>query len=238
MPAGRPKNADAYKLVSFARFRPDMDPDEAARYWREEHGPLGAKIPGLLRYEQNLFVGRVPLKDGLGDEPPFDGYAALWFAGEEAFLAATETALWEELDADGAAFLDTSATMSARVEERVIVDGSHTPYKVVAVANFRADLKKRAASRYWTEVHGPLGVKGAPGFTRYVQNHVVGESRVASGAPRPTFDGFAEHWLADRNAYLETVRSPDWDAVIEDGFEVFDMGDLWEAEALELVVTG
>jgi uncharacterized protein (TIGR02118 family) len=225
-----------YKLVSFARFRADLDRADAARHWREIHGPLGASVPGLLRYEQNHFVGSAPLHEGAAPPPPLDGYASLWFADRDAFQTATATDQWQALADDGGRLFDLEATMSAAVEERVIVAGEHTPYKVVAVANFRSDMERAAASDYWTKVHGPLGVRAAPGFTCYVQNHVLADDRGAPSSTGLTFDGFAEHWLVDRDSYVATVESPEWKEVHDDGFEVFQMDNLWESEVLEVVI--
>src|SRR3990172_9925592 len=89
---------------------------------------------------------------------------------------------------------------------------------------------------YWTNIHGPLGVEVAPEMTRYTQNHVLETVEAGGSGASPDFDGFAEHWFADRDAYLRTVRSPGWELAREDGYNVFDMSVLWETVVEEVVI--
>jgi uncharacterized protein (TIGR02118 family) len=65
--------------------REGMDQDEALRYWRETHGPLTAKAPGVRSYVQ-LQATAAP--DG---EPPFLGVATLEFDDEAAFQTAASS---------------------------------------------------------------------------------------------------------------------------------------------------
>ena len=63
-------------------------------------------------------------------------------------------------------------------------------------------------SRYWREVHAPIG-RRIPGLRRLVQSHPV--SHPPDMAP-PAFDGMAELWFDDVAA-LETARhSHEWRA--------------------------
>ena len=41
------------KIVAAIPLRKDMDRAEALRYWREVHGPIVARVPGLRKYVQN-----------------------------------------------------------------------------------------------------------------------------------------------------------------------------------------
>jgi uncharacterized protein (TIGR02118 family) len=67
------------KLIVFLTKRPDLTRDEFLRYWREVHGPLGAKMPGVRKYIQNHSVA---------DSAPFDGVAEMWFDDTAAMHAA------------------------------------------------------------------------------------------------------------------------------------------------------
>lgn len=70
-------------IVTFVVYEKDgMDRAEALRYWREVHGPIDAKIPGVQRYVQQHAVGA---PDG---QPPFLGVASLTFADQDAFGSA------------------------------------------------------------------------------------------------------------------------------------------------------
>lgn len=65
----------AVKNIEFVNRRPGMELAAFRRYWRETHGPLAARIPPLVRYEQN----HLALDEYLHGEPPFDGLAITWF---------------------------------------------------------------------------------------------------------------------------------------------------------------
>lgn len=41
------------KIVAAIPLRRDMDRAEGLRYWRDVHGPIVAKVPGLRKYVQN-----------------------------------------------------------------------------------------------------------------------------------------------------------------------------------------
>ena len=62
--------------------KPGMDRTEALRYWRDTHGPIVRKVPGVRRYVQQHALGA---PEG---EPPFLGVASMSFDDQEAFAAA------------------------------------------------------------------------------------------------------------------------------------------------------
>jgi uncharacterized protein (TIGR02118 family) len=225
-----------YKIASFGRFLPTLDKNEGRAYWRDVHGPLGAAVPGVLRYTQNHVVGPVPDPSHPSDAGiPFDGYACLWFEDHAAFEAARTTPEWQALGEDGKKLFDETATISSPVDERVMKEGDLTPFKEVAVTMFKPGMPKKEASDYWTNVHGPLGIELAPDFGRYVQNHAI---QPTDGGPQPPFDGFAEHWYDDEAAFFRVVTSPDWKRVVDDGYLVFDMETMWQALVDEVVIKG
>lgn len=226
-----------YKIASFGRFLPRLDKEEARAYWRDVHGPLGAAVPGVVRYTQNRVVGAVPdpSHPSDGGEIPFDGYACLWFEDRASFEEAKETPEWAALAEDGRKLFDEAATISSPVDERVMKEGEHRGVKEIAVTLFKPGMRKQEASDYWTNVHGPLGIELSPDFGRYVQNHAI---QPTDGSPAPAFDGFAEHWYDDEAAFLRVVTSPDWKRVVDDGYLVFDMDTMWQAFVDEVVIKG
>ena len=50
------------------------------------------------------------------------------------------------------------------------------------------------------------------------------------------FDGYSECWFRDEAAFLEALRTPEWDRLREDGENVFDMSVMWGAALHERVV--
>jgi len=73
-------------------------------------------------------------------------------------------------------------------------------------------------SRYWQEVHGPIG-RRIPGLRRLVQSHSVPQP--ADMGP-PDFDGMAELWFDDLSALAAARRSPEWRASTEDEANFID----------------
>src|SRR5215831_18580652 len=72
------------KVVYCITKKPGMTDDEFFCYWKDVHGPIGARIPGLRRLVQSHRC-TVP-----GDEnkPDYDGIAELWFDDAHSLLAA------------------------------------------------------------------------------------------------------------------------------------------------------
>ena len=94
--------------------KPGMDRAEALRYWRETHGPIAAKVPGVRRYVQQHAVGAPE-----GD-PPFLGVASMYFDDQEAFAAAGTSAEFAAAVEDVANFADPQLT-TAFTEDVVVV---------------------------------------------------------------------------------------------------------------------
>jgi uncharacterized protein (TIGR02118 family) len=73
-------------------------------------------------------------------------------------------------------------------------------------------------SRYWSEVHGPIG-RRIPGLRRLVQSHPVPHPQ---DMPPAAFDGMAELWFDDLAALEAARRSPEWRASTADETNFID----------------
>ena len=104
------------KVIFVVHRRPDMDRDEFRRYWRDVHGPLAARMPGLRKYVQNHAVPDSPYGD-----PPCDGIAELWFESPEAMQAGFASPEGVATTADIPNFLDTDRVGEMVVEEVSVV---------------------------------------------------------------------------------------------------------------------
>jgi uncharacterized protein (TIGR02118 family) len=83
MKDGVPNGGDAMFTVMFVvHGRDDMEHAESLRYWRETHGPIVAKVPGVRGYVQHHAVAAP------GGDPPFLGVAVITLDDEEAWKAA------------------------------------------------------------------------------------------------------------------------------------------------------
>jgi uncharacterized protein (TIGR02118 family) len=106
------------KLIYCITKKPGLTDDAFFSYWKDVHGPIGARIPGLRRLVQSRRVN-IP-----GDkyQPDFDGMAELWFDDIDALLAARQSAEWQASHADEANFIDNSRVAYFVSVEHVIVD--------------------------------------------------------------------------------------------------------------------
>jgi uncharacterized protein (TIGR02118 family) len=120
------------KLTFLLRRRPELEPNEFRRYWREEHAPLVAKHADTLRIRRYVQTHPVDndldgaLADSRGTQiEPYDGVAQLWWDSLEdlhAVLAdeAGQRASAELLE-DEQKFIDLPACAIWLGEEHLVV---------------------------------------------------------------------------------------------------------------------
>jgi len=106
------------KLVYCITKKAGMTDEEFFRYWKEIHGPIGARIPGLRRLVQSHRTVVV------GDkyQPDYDGMAELWFDDVEALLAARQSQEWKASVEDEGNFIDQNQVAYFVTAEHAIVD--------------------------------------------------------------------------------------------------------------------
>lgn len=103
------------KLVVGASRLPGLTLEEFREHWAEVHGPLGANLPGLRRYVQNVVQPEAYAVRWI----THDGFAELWFDDLDALQRAYASAEWRALRLDGVTlFAQPLATTVAR--ERII----------------------------------------------------------------------------------------------------------------------
>ena len=71
-----------FQVTFVVNEKPGMDRAQALAYWRDTHGPIVRKVPGVRRYVQQHALGA---PEG---EPPFLGVASLYFDDQDAFATA------------------------------------------------------------------------------------------------------------------------------------------------------
>ena len=106
------------KVVYCITKKPGLLDEEFFHYWKNVHGPIGARIPHLRRLVQSHRLN-VP---GDQRQPDYDGVAELWFDDLEALLAARESAEWKASSADEANFIDHKKVAYFVSEEKVILN--------------------------------------------------------------------------------------------------------------------
>jgi uncharacterized protein (TIGR02118 family) len=101
-------------LVALAMRKSGSSVEEFQRYWREHHGPLAVRIPGLRRYVQNhprpeLYGGR--------NAPLCDGVAEAWFDSLEELEQSNASPEMKSVRADEPNFIDTSGIIFILTED-------------------------------------------------------------------------------------------------------------------------
>jgi uncharacterized protein (TIGR02118 family) len=90
--------------------------------------------------------------------------------------------------------------------------GAKTVVKLTYCICRKPGLSREEFSRYWAEVHGPIGAR-IPGLRRLVQSQAL---EVQGDTRSPDFDGMAELWFDDLEAILRARRSAEWSAATAD----------------------
>lgn len=178
------------KIVTLLKRRAALPVEDFQRGWRDQYGPLAARLPGLRRYVQSHALLQGYRKGDL----LYDGIEEAWFDSREAWRAAG-AAPQSALHACAEGLFDATRTVVMPVDVIVAKDGAIPAHAVknIEFVNRRADLELEAFRRYWREVHGPLAAKIAV-IRRYEQNHL---SLWAYERPEPAVhDGLAITWFA------------------------------------------
>jgi uncharacterized protein (TIGR02118 family) len=184
-----------------------MSVEEFQTYWRDVHGPLVAKVPGLRRYIQS------PTLPELYDnekQPDYDGVAELWFDSPEALDAARKSPEMQAVRADAQNFVASSVNLVG--SEVALIDDFPSPRDRQSMVRYVAFLMKKDGvpidefQRHWRDVHGPINVQAIKGMRRYVQTHVLPEA-FNSGIP-PIYAGLPEAWFDSVEAFRGRPRDP------------------------------
>ena len=83
----------------------------------------------------------------------------------------------------------------------------------------KEELSVEEFQTYWRETHAPIAAK-IPGVRRYIQNHTLPETY--GGNTPPPYDGVAELWFDDMQAFRDGIASPECDAAREDELNFID----------------
>lgn len=109
--------AGGIKTVDLVTRKPDLALDAFFKYWREDHGALGAAAPAVRRYVQSHTRRAIY---AAGRTPAYDGAAMMWFDDMNALRAAAGTPEFERLRADVANFIARDKSPSVLVAEQVV----------------------------------------------------------------------------------------------------------------------
>ena len=191
--------------------KPEWAGEDFRRYWREHHGALAAKLPGLVRYEQNHITDHTQRGFTYPRGPEqLDGFSMLWFNDEESMRAAIGTEAGRALVADENHFIgDLRIVTLDQVE--VIPPATDRPViKRMSLLRRRPDVSYDEFVHEWRVEHARL-VRRVNGVRGYRQNLIVGRE-VPKGQPvdydRLPIDGIVELWFDDAESLNAAFASP------------------------------
>ena len=106
------------KLVYCITKKVGLADEEFFGYWKDIHGPIGARIPRLRKLVQSHRL----IVPGDKPRPDYDGMAELWFDDVEALLAARKSPEWQAAAEDEANFIDHKKVAYFVSEEHTILE--------------------------------------------------------------------------------------------------------------------
>ncbi|HZQ25680.1 MAG TPA: EthD domain-containing protein [Terriglobales bacterium] len=106
------------KVVYCITKKQGLTDQDFFNYWKNIHGPVGARIPGLRRLVQNH---RIAIAEDQR-QPDYDGVAELWFDDISALLAARRSPEWKASTLDESNFIDHQKVAYLITYEEIILD--------------------------------------------------------------------------------------------------------------------
>jgi uncharacterized protein (TIGR02118 family) len=125
------------KAIFIASKLPGLTLAEFFEHWRDVHGALAARVPGLRRYVQNHAIPEAYAFRGM----THDGWSELWFDSLEALHAAVASAEWGALREDGAQLF--ARPMGIGVARELVQKEIGTEPRPSEVADWKEDRIQR-----------------------------------------------------------------------------------------------
>jgi len=110
------------KLIYCITRKEGLSVEEFQRYWRETHGPIAARIPGVRRYVQSHVLPELYAGDPSREGPAYDGAAELWFDDLESMRRAMTSPEVQAAHEDERNFIDHSRVFAIVTEEKPVVE--------------------------------------------------------------------------------------------------------------------
>ncbi len=193
------------------RKKADWLDDDFRRHWRDQHGPLAARLPGLRAYEQNPVIDSVQRGFSYPRGPEqIDGFSMLWFDDEAAMKAAMATPEGQALVADEQHFIGDLRVVAID-QVTVIPPATGRPLlKRMSLLRRLPGVTPETFVREWREEHAHL-VRRLQGVRGYRQNLII-DREVPKGRPVGydglPVDGIVELWFDDAAAIDAAFGSP------------------------------
>jgi uncharacterized protein (TIGR02118 family) len=189
--------------MGLIRKKQDWSFEKFNSYWRDSHGALASRAPGLLEYWQNPVVDReqrgIEFKRGAWN---FDGFSQLTFDDvQKADRAFGDGKLAQDLIADENHFLGGLHIVTAEPSIVIPLPGPAERARLLkrmSIITRLPGLSEEDFRREW-RIHGDH-VRKMPGVSAYRQNVLVARELV-KGTPCAyedlPIDGIVELWFRD-----------------------------------------
>ena len=187
--------------MGLLRRKKGLPVDAFRRHWRDVHGPLAARLPGLLRYHQNHVVSSPEPISHMG---AIDGISELWFEDAQAMQHAVRSPECQPIAEDEPNLIEDLKLIVAE-QDVVIAPPRHPGTKLMTLLRRRDGLEPQEFRRLFVE-----HARECPGLEGCVLNHVVdrglerGRSAAYGDVP---VDGIGEAWFADAAALEAALAS-------------------------------
>lgn len=206
----------AHVRMGLIRKQADWSIEQFDAYWRDQHGALAARVPGLQGYWQNLVTDRLQRGIDYARGPwDFDGFSQLWIdPAQPAQIAFGQGDLAAALMADEQHFLAGLHIVTTEQTEVIALPDDPAArarlLKRISTLRRRADLSEGDFRREW-RVHADL-VRTMPGVSGYRQNVVTERERI-KGQPCSyedlPIDGIVELWFESPEVLDAAFASPE-----------------------------
>jgi uncharacterized protein (TIGR02118 family) len=181
-------------------------------HWRNVHGPLAARLPGLKRYHQNHVVDSRQLAiDHPRGNWAIDGISELWFDSTDAMHRAISSDAYLDVARDHERFVGQIGLITAEQNIVVPVGSAAGPLvKRMSILTRKPGLTPAQFKAEWWGFHAEA-VKAFPNLMGYTQNFVTERSislgKSASYEALP-IDGMVELWFRSVGDIEAAFRSP------------------------------
>ncbi len=197
--------------IGLLRKKDGMTELEFSQRWLGRHAELAARLPGLVRYEQNHVIDHVQRGISYPRGPEvIDGFSMLWFDNELAMREALQSDAARALASDEEACFSSVRVLTIDQLE-VIPPASDRPLiKRMSTLRRRDDVSAELFRHEWRIEHARL-VKRIADVRGYRQNLVVErESPKGHAVDRDQMpiDGIVELWFDDKDRLDAAFGSP------------------------------
>jgi len=193
--------------------RPGLTPAAFRRHWRDVHGPLAARLPGLRRYVQNPVVDASQLAiDHQRGDWAIDGFSQLWFDDMDAMRRVVEAPELRPDLPDIPNFCGDVRLVFCQPNVVVPVAVDAVPLvKRMSILTRRPDLSPEGFRDEWFGFHAEA-VRKFPNLMGYNQNLVIGRggADLTSDAryEQAPVDGIVELWFRSVDDIRTAFASP------------------------------